>query len=76
MTRRDRETTALWMLGYIAIGVAVLVWGGIASPLELTTVVWLAVGLLLLICIGVWQVAFTLGEIFLVLEERNATKDA
>jgi asparagine N-glycosylation enzyme membrane subunit Stt3 len=76
MTRRDRETGAIWALGYLAILAAVVVGGGIASPLQLTTVVWLAVGLLFLICLGTYQVAFSLAEILRVLEERNANKDA
>lgn len=76
MPRRDRETAAIWALGYLAILAAAMVGGGIASPLQLTTVVWLAVGLLFLICLGVYQVAFSVGEILRVLEERNASKDA
>ena len=76
MTRRDRETTALWMFGYVVIGITVVIWGAIKSPLELTTVMWIAVGLLVLICLGVYQAAFHLAEILRVLEENNATKDA
>ena len=75
MTKRDRETSAIWTLGYLAILAAAMVGAGIASPLQLTTVVWFAVGLLSLICLGVYQVAFSLGEILRVLGERNANKD-